>query len=826
MTRTARIAALVLLALAVPTGTASAQRAVADETAYLAPRLDADGQLELGLIHGRHDGSGDRWTALADAVVHTRGGAQTTVPAWAPDVGLTLFGTTGSVFWQTADNSLPDDGAARGTVRFGWTRELLYGQLASAAAVGTIRGVTTPPGGRVAVYGLGRPAPEADPTTALVSLDSDGIAAASSFSFWRQGAGARNRTRMALTWGFTQAGYHCLDLEVRATLLSGRQVYAREPLTLAVGAADPQLAPPCADAGGETQLQLTSSAGGPVQAGDPLTFTAAVGPPVAGAIQFYDDDGSGSEQALGAAVAVQDGTATLTTSALRRGVHTIRAVFTPTDGAAHAASSATLRRVRIFAPGAYVLETAAGESVHADLAVRSLGDALELGLDVDGGGARWQPLDEAIVVVPERARAAIPAGYELVGPAGGDAWTIPLSQVAGIPWLGVSSERLDASRFQRYTALRLDAVAGIDGGPPPGEVVLWDAGDGSKPFFSTRIGLPDGVRMLAGANHWHASWSFTAPGVYCLAFGAANRVAGSGSAVGDAQVLTVVVGDAIDPYQLDSCPQAGVAPTATHRRSPQVAARGGAVVVADSESGSAKRFYDVVPRLAGGALDVALLDGSPLGPGIARDLDDVVLRVGPSARTSLSAADPRLPWLGAAGAPLWEVDEDVTRAGYVLGWDTTKLDPAALDGDLSWRLTGVEGPGAFLLSDEWGERHRAALLSSRAAAGSERVELWPERRDRASWAFTAAGVYCVGFEWTGRRADGEPVAARRVVTFLVGDGDPTVVVPCGRGGRASGPPPHDDGGAVKPPPGDGQVAAPPGDGQVAAPPGQRPPLDG
>ncbi|MDO8183960.1 choice-of-anchor M domain-containing protein [Conexibacter sp. JD483] len=813
MHRTATTAALVLLALALPAGSASAQRAVADQTAYLAPRLDADGELELGLIHGRHDGTGEQWSALADVVLDARAGAQTTVPAWAETFGLTLFGPTGTSFWQTADTTRPEDATTRGTVRVGWTRELLVGQLSSAAAVGTIRSVTTPPGGRVAIYAIGRAAPEEEPNAVLINFDSDGIAAPASYSFWRANNGSRSRTRVAQTWGFSQPGYHCADVEVRATLTNGRQVYDRQPLSIAVGGADPQLAPACPDAGGEVSLQLTSSARADVtQAGDPVTLTAAIGPAVAGTVQFYDDDGSSAgEQPLGAPVTADRGAATLTTSGLTRGVHRLRAVFTPTDTASHGSASATLRRLRVHAPEAYVLDTAADERVHADLAVRDRADAsLELGIKVDGADARWQPLAETIIAVPERARATVPDQFALLGAPGSDVWTIPLSQTDGIPWLGVSSEALNATRYQRYTALQLDAVAGIDGGPAPGEVVLWDANDGSKPFFSTRIGLPDAVRMLPSGNHWHAAWSFTAAGVYCLAFGAANRTL-AGAPVADAQLLTVVVGDAIDPYRIDTCAQAGVTPAAAPW-TPAAAPHGGPVAVADTEGSVARRFYDLVPRLAGDRLELLLHDGSPSGPGTLRSLDDVVLRLGPSARTTVRADDPFLPALGPVGATVWQLDEDVMRNRYLLGWDTTKT--SGLDGDLDWTLESVAGPGRFVLADDWGLAHGGTPL---LATAGDRLAIWPQRRERGIWSFTAPGVYCLTVALSGTRTGGTPIATRQTLTFLVGDGDPTTVVPCGRGGRATEPPAEEP---IPPELRTPETVIPP----VPRPPAERPPL--
>jgi surface-anchored protein len=758
--RTALAAALAVLALAAPSGVASAERVVADQAAYVAPRLDADGELELGILRTAYDGSGEQWSPAAETVVHTAAGSATTVPAWADAFGVTAFGPAGAPLWLTGEGTTTDDAAARGTVLLGWTRELLVGHLATAGSAGTVRVLHTPDAARAASLGIFRDAPGLDPWQVTLTFDTGGEMAPASWQVWRQGSGSASRRRFAQAWAFDAPGYYCIDFESRATLLNGRVVYDRQPISLAVGAVDPQLAPDCPTADGETETTLTASPTGPVEAGEDVVLAAAVGPAsAAGTVQFFDDAGDG-EQPLGVPVAVADGVAELTTSALAPGRHTIRAAFDPTDPDAHSPSSAVLSPLRVFAPGAYVLETAANELLHADVAVRGDADELGLWLKVDGPAARWQPLEQSILVVPDRARETVPddPAYAFLAPAGSDLWTVPLSQATGIPWLGISSESIEEDAFQRYAAWRLDGVSDADGGAAPGAFVLWDRADGAKPFFSTRAGLPDAVRMLRRAGgHWHANWSFTAPGVYCLAMAVENRFAADGSAAADRAVMTVVVGDAIDPYTTQTCASRGTDPSGTHPRLPTEAPSGTPHVAHSDGASSERAWYDLLPRVAGGALRVDLLEGDAGGPGTLRDLDDVVFHV------------------GAARELGYEVDAD----RYLLGWDATLLGPADVAGELQWRLVAHEGPGAFTLGDEWHDVHGDALLSSVPGAAPASQDLWTGRRDRGAWRFSEPGVHCVTLEWAGTTAGGGELRARRTLTFAV-DVDAHGVVPCNR----------------------------------------------
>ncbi|MFJ8602337.1 Ig-like domain repeat protein [Streptomyces shenzhenensis] len=83
-----------------------------------------------------------------------------------------------------------------------------------------------------------------------------------------------------------------------------------------------------------TTTQLTASPGSPVVQGTAVKLTAAVTPATAtGTVRFLD----GTTQ-LGNPVTVSGGTATLTTSSLAVGAHTLKARFTPADPAVYGAS--------------------------------------------------------------------------------------------------------------------------------------------------------------------------------------------------------------------------------------------------------------------------------------------------------------------------------------------------------------------------------------------------------------------------------------------------------------------------------------------------------
>ncbi|MGW3953461.1 Ig-like domain repeat protein [Streptomyces sp. NPDC004752] len=84
-----------------------------------------------------------------------------------------------------------------------------------------------------------------------------------------------------------------------------------------------------------TTTTLTAAPAGPVVEGTSVKLTAAVAPnTAAGTVQFKD-----GTKALGSPAAVSAGTASLTTTALAAGSHSLTAEFTPSDASAYAPST-------------------------------------------------------------------------------------------------------------------------------------------------------------------------------------------------------------------------------------------------------------------------------------------------------------------------------------------------------------------------------------------------------------------------------------------------------------------------------------------------------
>jgi hypothetical protein len=76
----------------------------------------------------------------------------------------------------------------------------------------------------------------------------------------------------------------------------------------------------------QTTTTLAVTPGSPVASGSPVSLTATVSPTAAGSVQFMD-----GANAVGTPVTVANGVATLSTSTLAVGAHSLSAVFTSTD---------------------------------------------------------------------------------------------------------------------------------------------------------------------------------------------------------------------------------------------------------------------------------------------------------------------------------------------------------------------------------------------------------------------------------------------------------------------------------------------------------------
>lgn len=127
----------------------------------------------------------------------------------------------------------------------------------------------------------------------------------------------------------------------------------------------------------------------------------------------------------------------------------------------------------------------------------------------------FAPGEVLIRVGPTAALAggvpASPAATAFFGAAGTPLWVLPVTQQAGLPFLGIGAEEMDPADWSSAITLSLDGVQG------PGQIFVWDTGAFGEliPRMSSRdgIGAGDSLPVEVG-SHAHYFWAFSAPGEY------------------------------------------------------------------------------------------------------------------------------------------------------------------------------------------------------------------------------------------------------------------------------------------------------------------------
>jgi surface-anchored protein len=129
--------------------------------------------------------------------------------------------------------------------------------------------------------------------------------------------------------------------------------------------------------------------------------------------------------------------------------------------------------------------------------------------------------NECVVVCPESMKFTLPGGTPL-GNEGDPLWILPQNPYAGVPYVGVSSERIADGVFSGSLIARLTRIEG------PGQFLVWQAGmSGFEVVMDTRDGISanDHLTVPVG-GHAHYNWGFTTSGVYRAYFQAEVRQIG------------------------------------------------------------------------------------------------------------------------------------------------------------------------------------------------------------------------------------------------------------------------------------------------------------
>ena len=138
--------------------------------------------------------------------------------------------------------------------------------------------------------------------------------------------------------------------------------------------------------------------------------------------------------------------------------------------------------------------------------------------------AQWVDPSSLTFALGDAARITAPADLGFVATPGSSVWLIPSTQIAGVPWLGLNSQREEiVTGTTGPVQFTLDAVEG------PGRVSVFNAGALGSGVGEHVFDGP-GTGYTLGANtHAHQNWVFTAPGTYTLTI--TMRVTPNGSAL-------------------------------------------------------------------------------------------------------------------------------------------------------------------------------------------------------------------------------------------------------------------------------------------------------
>ena len=184
----------------------------------------------------------------------------------------------------------------------------------------------------------------------------------------------------------------------------------------------------------------------------------------------------------------------------------------------------------------------------------------------------------------------------------------------------------------------------------------------------------------------------------------------------------------------------------------------------------AEGHVDLGPRFVDGKWTIQLRDDTG-DPVVWRPLENVVVQANDAAVVSVPS-DPSYAFLGTPGAKVWVIPQ-VQQTGVVWpGWNTQDPEVAArVDREVTWKLNGVEGPGAFtlFLNSDFGKP--APVFDSRKPFPQE-TGVDVNTHVHGNWAFASPGTYLLDITMTAKLTDGSTVTDTRPLHVHAGPGDP------------------------------------------------------
>ena len=330
-----------------------------------------------------------------------------------------------------------------------------------------------------------------------------------------------------VNWLFTRAGRYTLTVQASAwtpgnTGAANAQSAARtytidvadEASCLAESGAAPstdQAQPAPAPGVGPGSVSSTNNQAAQDQADNGATGTPSAPAPAPGATGTTGNTGT----TTGANPAPSSGAHT--TSGTTGGERCVATRITREATEAEAATLASSQAPANTARTTLTVSVGEGASGNATDGHFDLGPAIENGTlvarvkDDRSQPAQWVDPSSLTFALGDAARITAPADLGFVATPGSSVWLIPSTQIAGVPWLGLNSQREEiVTGTTGPVQFTLDAVEG------PGRVAVFNAGALGSGVGEHVFDGPGTGYTLGTNTHAHQNWVFTAPGTYTL----------------------------------------------------------------------------------------------------------------------------------------------------------------------------------------------------------------------------------------------------------------------------------------------------------------------
>ena len=334
-----------------------------------------------------------------------------------------------------------------------------------------------------------------------------------------------------VNWLFTRAGRYTLTVQASAwtsgntgaaNAQSAVRTYtidvADEASCLAESGSAPstdQAQPAPAPGVGPGSVNSTNNQAAQDQGVGGATGTPSAPAPAPGATGTTGNTGTTTGTTTGANPAPSSGART--TSGTTGGERCVATRITREATEAEAATLASTQAPANTARTTLTVSVGDGASGNATDGHFDLGPAIENGTlvarvkDDRSQPAQWVDPSSLTFALGDAARITAPADLGFVATPGSSVWLIPSTQIAGVPWLGLNSQREEiVTGTTGPVQFTLDAVEG------PGRVAVFNAGALGSGVGEHVFDGP-GTGYTLGANtHAHQNWVFTAPGTYTL----------------------------------------------------------------------------------------------------------------------------------------------------------------------------------------------------------------------------------------------------------------------------------------------------------------------